>query len=63
MSNSPVSDSSKFRLILLIAARARQLQAGARPLVHTVARKTTRIAREEFNAGMVPWKLIPAVVQ
>ena len=62
MDKRPVSDGSKFRMILLVATRARQLQAGARPLVHTAARKPTRIAREEFSAGVVPWELVPADV-
>ena len=53
------SDESKFRAILLIAKRAKQLQAGAKPLVHTIARKATRIAREEFKAGVIPYEIIP----
>jgi len=63
MDKKPVSDDSKFRMILLVAARARQLQGGAKALVHTAARKTTRIAREEFSAGVVPWEIVPAVVR
>ena len=55
-------DESKFRIILLIAARAKQIQAGAKPLVHTIARKATRIAREEFKAGLIPYVIIPAPV-
>ena len=57
------SDESKFRVILLIARRAKQLQAGAKPLVHTVARKATRIAREEFRAGLIPYEILPAAAQ
>ena len=54
------TDESKFRVILLVADRARQLQAGAKPLIHTIARKATRIAREEFLAGVIPYKILPA---
>jgi DNA-directed RNA polymerase omega subunit len=54
------SGESKFRVILMIARRAKQLQAGARPLVHTIARKATRIAREEFKAGLIPYEILPA---
>ena len=53
-----VSDESKFRMILVVAVRARQLQGGARALVHTAARKSTRIAQEEFNAGILPYEIV-----
>ena len=62
MKTTAASDESKFRIILLIAARAKQIQAGAKPLVHTVARKATRIAREEFKAGLIPYEILPAPV-
>ena len=58
-----VLDESKYRMILLIATRAKQIQAGAKPLVHTLARKATRIAREEFRAGLIPYEIIPAAVR
>jgi DNA-directed RNA polymerase subunit K/omega len=57
MEQRPASDNSKFRIILLTAARSRQLQAGAKPLILTAAGKSTRIAREEFAAGVVPWEI------
>jgi DNA-directed RNA polymerase subunit omega len=53
---------SKFRFILIAAKRARQLQGGAKPLIHTTSRKHTRIAQEEIRAGAVEWELIPLVV-
>ena len=49
---------SKFRLILIAAQRARQLQGGARPLIHTTARKPTRIAQEELRAGVLPYEIV-----
>ncbi|MBI4460761.1 MAG: DNA-directed RNA polymerase subunit omega [Acidobacteria bacterium] len=56
-----VSDAveSKYRLILLAAKRARQLQNGARPLIHTLARKPTRIAQEELRAGVLKFEILP----
>ena len=49
---------SKFRFILLAAKRARQLQTGAKPLVHTTSRKPTRIAQEELKSGVLKWELL-----
>jgi len=57
------SDESKFRVILVIARRAKQIQAGAKPLVHTIAQKATRIAEEEFRAGRIPYETLPAAAQ
>ena len=52
---------SKFRFILIAARRARQLQGGAKPLIHTNSRKPTRIAQEEVRAGAVGFELTPYV--
>jgi len=46
---------SNYRYILVAARRARQLQAGARPMVEFNSRKPCRIAREEIRAGKVRW--------
>ena len=54
----PQNIDSKFRLILVVAARARQLQAGARPLIQTQSTKVTRIAQQEVDAGLVPFETI-----
>ncbi len=48
---------SKFRFVHVAARRARQLQAGAQPLIHTLARKPTRVAQEEVLAGLVPYEI------
>lgn len=48
---------SKFTFVLAAAKRARQLQGGAKPLLHTQARKPTHIAMEEVVAGLVPFDL------
>ena len=53
------SIDSKFRFILIAAKRARQLQGGAKPLIHTTSRKPTRTAQEEVRAGVVKFELIP----
>ena len=54
----PQSLDSKFRFILVAAKRARQLQSGAKPLMQTVTKKSTRVAQQEVGAGLVPIELI-----
>jgi len=54
----PQSLDSKFRFILVAARRARQLQAGARPLVQTPTKKSTRVAQQEVGAGLVPIEVV-----
>jgi DNA-directed RNA polymerase omega subunit len=49
---------SKFRFILVAAKRARQLQAGAKPLVQTPFKKVTKIAQMEVEAGLVPIEVL-----
>ena len=49
---------SKYRLVLLAARRSKQLQKGARPRVHSAARKSIRIALEEVDRGLVPYQPI-----
>ena len=53
----PQGIDSKFRLILVAAKRARQLQAGGRPMVQSSSKKVTRIAQQEVDAGLVPFEL------
>jgi DNA-directed RNA polymerase subunit omega len=50
----PQAIDSKFRFILVAAKRARQLQAGAKPLVQAPYKKATKIAVAELGAGLVP---------
>ena len=52
--NLPQGIESKFRFILVAAKRARQLQAGAKPLIQTASKKVTKIAMQEVEAGLVP---------
>jgi DNA-directed RNA polymerase subunit omega len=58
VTNRNVTGESKFMMILLAAKRARQIQGGAKPLVHTIARKPTRIAQEEIKAGVLPFEVL-----
>jgi DNA-directed RNA polymerase subunit omega len=52
-------DQSVYRFILTAARRARQLQAGARPMISTTSRKPTRIAMEEIRQGAVQVEILP----
>jgi len=50
----PSGIDSKFRFILIAAKRARQIQAGAKPLVQSPSPKATKIAQQEVSAGLIP---------
>ena len=54
----PQGLDSKFRFILVVAKRARQLQAGARPLVQTQTKKVTKIAQMEVEGSLVPVEVL-----
>jgi DNA-directed RNA polymerase subunit omega len=49
---------SKYRLVLLAARRSKQLQRGAKARLQSSARKTTRVALEEVEKGLVPYQPI-----
>lgn len=53
----PQGIDSKFRFILVAAKRARQLQAGARPLVQASFKKATKVAQLELQTGLVPFEV------
>jgi DNA-directed RNA polymerase omega subunit len=53
----PQGIDSKFRFILIVAARARQLQKGARPLIQTSSTLATQIALAEVQGGLVPFRV------
>jgi len=55
----PQNLDSKFRFILVAARRARQLQTGAKPLLQTSTKRSTRVAQQEVGAGLVPIELAP----
>ncbi len=48
---------SRYRLIVVAALRAKQLQRGARPRIETdpLKRRNTSIALEEVKQGLVPF--------
>jgi len=49
---------SKYRFIILAAQRARQLYAGAKPMIAPLGKKPVRIAQEEVAAGLVEYELL-----
>ena len=52
-------DEGVFRFVIAASKRARQLQAGARPLISTTSRKPTKIAMEEVRSGAIEVDLDP----
>ena len=49
---------SKYRLVLLAAKRSKQLQRGAKPRIISAAKKTTRVALEEVQRGLIQYQVI-----
>jgi len=47
---------NKYRLVMIAAKRARQLNAGSLPLVNPKSRKPTYIALEELAAGKIAYE-------
>ncbi len=50
---------SKYRLVIIAAKRARQLNQGARPLVRRKTMKPTYIALDELAAGRLKYEVKP----
>ena len=50
---------SKYRLVVLAALRSKQLQKGAPARVQTRHHKTTRVALEEVQNGLVEYVKLP----
>ena len=44
---------SNFRYVIVAARRARQLQSGSAPLLHSSSAKASKIAQQEISAGLV----------
>ncbi len=58
MTVSNQAPDSKFAYVVVAALRARQLMAGAAPLVeHPRSHKPTRIAIEELNKALLEYQL------
>ncbi|HKG21149.1 MAG TPA: DNA-directed RNA polymerase subunit omega [Blastocatellia bacterium] len=49
------SIDSKYRLVLLAAKRSKQLQKGAKPRLQSSSKKTTRVALEEIQRGLIQY--------
>jgi DNA-directed RNA polymerase subunit omega len=56
----PQNVDSKYRFILLSAKRARQLQSGARPLIQTTNKRSTKVAQLEVASNLVPFENLQA---
>ena len=54
----PEEFDSKFRFILVAAARAKQLQHGAPPRIKTQAKKPATIAVLEVEQNLVPYVIL-----
>ena len=54
----PQNLDGKFRFILVAARRARQLQAGAKPLIQALTKRATQVAQQEVSAGLVPIEVL-----
>ncbi|HYP25796.1 MAG TPA: DNA-directed RNA polymerase subunit omega [Blastocatellia bacterium] len=56
--NWTTSIDSKYRLVLLAAKRSKQLQKGAKPRLQSASKKTTRVALEEVQRGLVQYQQV-----
>ena len=49
---------SKYKFILLVSKRARQLLKGAKPKIKSKSKSLIRIAQEEVKKGVIDFKVI-----
>ncbi len=54
----PKEFDSKFRFILVAAARAKQIQHGAPPRIKSQSRKPASIAVKEVEEDLVPYVIL-----
>ena len=59
MEGLPDGVDSKFRYVLLVSRRAKQLIQGAQPRTKSKHAKPTRVAMEEVEKNAVKWQLTP----
>ena len=58
MTVSKQAPESQFAYVVVVARRARQLMIGGRPMVENPrSRKTSRIAEEELQKGLLEYQL------
>ena len=60
MDDIPDRIDSKFRYVLLSAARAEQIIQGAPPKIEPQKRRTTRVAMDEIRRDVIDWDYGPA---
>jgi DNA-directed RNA polymerase omega subunit len=60
MDQIPDRIDSRFRFVLLAAARAEQMMRGAAPKVDVGQAKVTRLAMQEIVGDLVEWDYGPA---
>jgi len=58
--NIPDRIDSKFRFVLLSAARAEQIIQGAAPKIDLSKQRTTLVAMEEIRRSAIDWDYGPA---
>src|SRR5262249_84062 len=56
-----VIGDNRFLKVLITAQRAKQIHRGARPLVHNLNTRATRVALEEVERGLISFEYIPQV--
>lgn len=57
-----VIGNNNFLKVLIAAQRAKQLHKGARPLVQNSNSRTTRIALDEVERGLISFEFIPQII-
>jgi DNA-directed RNA polymerase omega subunit len=51
-----VAEMNRYRLVILAAQRARQLQAGVQARVNPRGHKAVKVAVEEVEQGLIDWQ-------
>ncbi len=54
----PVGFDSMFRYITVVSQRAEQLITGAKPRIESRHKKSTLIAQDEVDGGLVSWRIL-----
>ena len=49
---------SKYRLVILVARRSKQLQKGAKPRIQSGVNKPIRVALDEVHHGLIRYETI-----
>lgn len=54
---------SKFRFVILVSKRAKQLLHGARPKVKSKSKNPIRVALNEVRSGLVDYEIIEPIIE